>query len=64
MAVEFRTWNVIGVSLHTRTLWDVCRCPCHLQPGTPTPEGHQCCVTCPRCNYHIEDMMSHQTYCT
>lgn len=63
MAVEFRIYEVVGVSLHTRTLWDVCGFQCHLQPGTPAHEGHQCCVTCPRCHYHIKDMMSHQTYC-
>lgn len=62
MSVEFRIYQVIGVSLHTRTLWDVCRCQCHIHPYT-AHEGRQCCETCPRCNYHIEDMESHQTYC-
>ena len=62
MAVEFRAWTVVGVTKHTRTLWDVCRCQCHIYPNT-APEGHQCCVTCSRCNYRIEDMERHQTYC-
>jgi hypothetical protein len=63
MAIEFRAWTEFGVSLHTRTLWDVCRCKCHVYPNTSQGEGHQCCVKCPRCNYRIEDMESHQTYC-
>lgn len=62
MAVEFRIWTVVGINRLNRTLGDVCGCQCHIHPNT-APEGHQCCVTCPRCNYHIENMESHQTYC-
>lgn len=63
MAVEFRIYTVMAVSRYTRTLWDVCRCPCH-RPGGSVPQAeHKCCDTCPVCLYHIDDMESHLTYC-